>query len=179
MIDLHILTHESTRPKWLAQAVASVEGQPATVHVVDNSGLSVGAGRARGYLLGSHEFVGYLDSDDYLLPGALDACLDGLRVHQAVVTMELVEYECGRRFPFARAGHALTVYRRADVSPWLAALAVAHHTADEVLRKALCPTQLPVEGYVWRVHADGDHHRINSQIIAEEDAACRSLMEQR
>ena len=178
MIDLHVLTHAGTRADWLEQALASADGQGATVHVVDNAGRSVGQGRARGYQLGSHEFVAYLDSDDYLLPGAIAACLEGLRRHRAVVTMEVVEYPDGRRYPFPRAGHALTLYRRADVLPWVKAMESSPHTTDARLRSLLRPHQLPHIGYVWRVHPAGDHHHTTQQAFEQEAAAWRTQTEQ-
>lgn len=179
MIDLHILTHEGTRADWLDQALASTVGQGATVHIIDNAGCSVGQGRAKGYQQGEHEFVAYLDSDDYLLPGAIAACLEGLRQHRAVVTMEAVEYSDGRRYPFPRAGHALTVYRRADVIPWIGAMKISPHTTDARLRGLLCPHQLPDIGYVWRVHPAGDHHNTTRHAFEQEAAAWLTPTEQR
>lgn len=167
MIDLHILTHDGTRADWLEQALASADGQGATVHVVDNTGRSVGQGRARGYQLGSHEFVAYLDSDDYLLPGAIEACLEGLKQHRAVVTMEQIIYESGKVFPFPKPGHSIAAYRREDVLPWLDALSESHHSADMNLRRVLRPVQLPYLGYVWRVHAGGDHHKTMAALPQE------------
>lgn len=178
MIDLHILTHEGTRADWLEQAIASTVGQGVTVHLIDNSGKSVGQGRAVGYQQGEHEFVTYLDSDDYLLPGAAEACLAGLQQHRAVVTMEVVEYPDGRRYPFPRVGHALTVYRRADVLPWIKAMESSPHTTDARLRSLLRPHQLPQVGYVWRVHPAGDHHHTTRQAFEQEAAAWRIQTEQ-
>lgn len=167
MIDLHILTHEGTRADWLEQAIASTVGQGVTVHLIDNAGKSVGQGRAVGYQQGEHEFVAYLDSDDYLLPGCMDACREGLKEHRAVVTMERVVYESGRVFPFPKPGHSIAVYRREDVTPWLDALAGSHHSADMNLRRVLRPTQISFLGYVWRVHQGGDHHRTMAALPRE------------
>lgn len=158
MIDVHVLTHEGTRQDWLDQCLASLRDEPVTVHVVDNSGYSVGVGRARGYARGNHPYVSYVDSDDYVLPGCFAACLLGLEEHRSVVTMERV-VRGDFVFPTLRPGHAATVYRRADVLPHLGRLAASPHTADWNLRRVLSPNQLSFEGYVWRVHADGDHHK--------------------
>lgn len=159
MIDVHVLTHEGTRPEWLAQCLASLEGEPVNVFVVDNAGHSVGEGRARGYALGDAPYVAYVDSDDYVLPGCFDACLQGLKTHNAVVTMERVEYENGRVFPFPKPGHSVTVYRREDVIPHLHRMSSSPHSTDLHMRELLKPAQLDVVGYVWRVHAGGDHHK--------------------
>ena len=179
MIDVHVLTHEGTSPQWLEQALASLEGQDATVHVVNNHGLSVGAGRARGYQLGAHPYVSYLDSDDYLLPGTIEACIAALAHHRCVVTQELVEYPDGNRYPFPRQGHAMTVYRREDVRPWLERLAKSPHCADGWLRQILQPHQLAHVGYVWRVHPAGDHYQVTPETIQQEAAVWRTQTEQR
>ncbi len=170
MIDVHVLTHEGTRQDWLEQCLKSLEGHPVNVVVIDNTGRSVGEGRARGYAMGLSEFVAYVDSDDYVLPGCFDACLGALNHHRAVVTMEVVEYPDGRRYPFPRAGHALTVYRRADVLPWVKAMESSPHTTDARLRSLLRPHQLPQVGYVWRVHPAGDHHHTTQQAFEQEAA---------
>lgn len=167
MIDVHVLTHEGTRQDWFDQCLASLEQEPVTVHVVDNAGRSVGEGRARGYALGTAPFVAYVDSDDYVLPGCFDACLAGLEAHRAVVTMERV-VSGDFVFPALRPGHAVAVYRREDVTPHLWRMAASPHTADWHVRKALKPTQLTVEGYVWRVHAAGDHHKTVAALPFEE-----------
>lgn len=171
MIDVHVLTHEGTRQDWLEQCLKSLEGHPVNVVVIDNAGRSVGEGRASGYALGLSPFVAYVDSDDYVLPGCFDACLQALNHHRSVVTMEAVEYPDGSRYPFARSGHALTVYRREDVRPWLGAMAKSPHTTDAQMRRLLRPIQLPDIGYVWRVHPCGDHHKTNKAAFAKEGAA--------
>lgn len=166
MIDVHVLTHEGTRSDWLDQCLASLEGEGVTVHVVDNAGRSVGEGRARGYALGTHPYVSYVDSDDYVLPGCFAACRAGLETHHAVVTMERV-VKGDFVFPAPRPEHAVVVYRRSDVEPHLHRLAASPHTADWYLRRLLRPVQLAFEGYVWRVHADGDHHKTMGALKSE------------
>ena len=167
MIDVHVLTHEGTRSDWLDMCLDSLRDQPVNVFVVDNHGRSVGEGRARGYVLGNSPFVAYVDSDDYVLPGCFDACLAGLQLHKAVVTMERVEYEDGRVFPFPKPGHSVAVYRRKDVLPYIATMRTSPHTTDRHMRELLKPTQLDVLGYVWRVHGAGDHHKTMAAMAEE------------
>jgi hypothetical protein len=76
-VDLHILTHAGTNPDWLDQALASCQGQPVNVHVIPNTD-SVGSGRVLGFSQGHAEWVAWLDSDDWLLPNAVESCLDAL-----------------------------------------------------------------------------------------------------
>lgn len=166
-IDVHVLTHEGTRQDWLEQCLESLRVEPVNTTVIDNTGLGVGAGRSRGYAIGTAPFVSYVDSDDYVLPGCFDACLVGLSTHRAVVTMERVEYEDGRAFPFPKPGHSVAVYRREDVMPHLHRMAASPHTTDKRLRDLLKPTQLEVLGYVWRVHAAGDHHKTMAAMAKE------------
>lgn len=179
MIDVHVLTHEGTRKEWLEQCLASLEGEPVNVFVVDNTGHSVGAGRAKGYALGASEFVSYVDSDDYVLPGCFAACLEALKKHDAVVTMERVEYENGTVYPFPRSNHAATVYRRKDVEHLIPRMASSAHTTDAQLRRLLRPTQIPFVGYVWRVHPDGDHHKVDQNVLNQETQTWPTQMAQR
>lgn len=169
MIDVHVLTHEGTRSDWLDQCLASLDGHPINVFVVDNDGKSVGAGRATGYTMGTSKFVAYVDSDDYVLPGCFDACLEALQHHRAVVTRERIEYEDGRVYPFTKPGHNLSVYRREDVLPHIHRMVSSPHTTDMRMRRLLSPVQLPIVGYVWRVHSRGDHHKTMAAIAAENE----------
>lgn len=173
MIDVHVLTHEGTRQHWLDQCVASLIGHPCTVHVVDNTGRSVGEGRARGYALGTHDFVAYVDSDDYVLPGHYRACLAKLNTHRAVVPKEHVEYEDGRRHSMLKSNHNGAVYRREDVMPLLEAMGEAPLTVDLLTRRHIKPTQLPHVGYVWRIHSAGQHRLITPDVADREYAAWR------
>lgn len=156
MIDVHVLTHEGTKQSWLDQCLESLRGEPVNVHVVDNAGRSVGEGRARGYVLGETDYVAYVDSDDYVLPGCFTACLEGLQHAAAVVTLEYVEIN-GTIIPVPKPAHSVAVYRREAVAPYIARLRASPHTADWHLRRALHPTQLQTVGYVWRAHPGGDH----------------------
>lgn len=158
MIDVHVLTHEGTRQDWLDQCLASLRSEPVNVHVVDNAGRSVGQGRARGYALGSAPYVAYVDSDDYVIPGCFDACLEALQHNHAVVTLEQVERN-GFVIPVPKPAHNVAVYLRSDVEPYLHLMELSPHTTDWHMRRIVKPVQLSTVGYVWRVHAAGDHHK--------------------
>ena len=169
MIDVHILTYSGTRQAWLDQCLRSLEGEPCTVHVVRGVEGNVGAGRAVGYTLGEHEFVGYVDSDDYVFPGVMRACLDGLKAHRGVVTMERQLWGSllsARRYE----GHHLTIYRREDVLPLLSVLPEHPYLCDRYVAGMLSPTQLPVDGYVWRRHVGQGHRNA-------DEAQARNLKE--
>ena len=168
MIDVHVLTYEGTQQEWLAQCLQSLEGHPINVVVIDNTGRSVGEGRARGYAMGLSPFVAYVDSDDYLLPGALDACLLALDTHRAVTTCEYVEYLDGSRHPYPKPGHNISVYRREDIAPLLPLMALTPYTVDMQTRARLRPFQLDVIGYVWRIHEDGAHRCITPNLHKQE-----------
>lgn len=170
MIDIHVLTHEGTREDWLDQCLASLEGQPVVVHVVDNAGRSVGEGRSRGYRLGGCEFVGYVDSDDYVLPGHYTECLKRLVEHHAVVPKEYVEYPCGKRHKFPKSYHNGAVYRRKDVEPLCDQMDMAPLTVDIITRQTIAPAQLSHIGYVWRIHDGGEHRKINNDLLMREKA---------
>lgn len=173
MIDVHILTYSGTRPEWLAQCLKSLEGENCTVHVVPGVEGNVGAGRAHAYTLGEHEFVSYVDSDDYVLPGVMDASLRALKRYPSVVTME--QRLWGNRIAAKReGGHHLTVYRRELVVPLLPLLSEHPYLCDRLLVRKLHPFQLDFEGYVWRMHAEQGHRLATSAQRAKmEDVVCK------
>lgn len=171
MIDVHVLTWSGTRPEWLEQCIGSIEQEGLTAHVVQGVEGNVGAGREQAYRLGESEFVGYVDSDDYLLPGVGEACLLGLEKYRHVVTLErrLWGDRMGKK-PWQ--GHHFTVYRRADVLPLLPTMPEHPIHCDQLLVRKLCPRQLSFIGYVWRMHA-GQGHRIGTKKQFDAlEAAC-------
>ncbi len=171
MIDVHVLTWSGTRPDWLEQCVKSIEAEGLTVHVTRGVEGNVGAGREQAYRLGSSEFVGYVDSDDYLLPGAGEACLRGLEKYRHVVTLE--RRLCGERMGKKPWGdHHFTVYRRADVLPLLPAMPEHPIHCDQLLVRKLCPRQLSFIGYVWRMHARQGHRFGTYKQFRALEAAC-------
>lgn len=174
MIDVHVLTFSGTRPEWLEQCLASLADQPCTVRVVKGVEGHVGAGRAAGFALGNHDLVAYVDCDDYLLPGALDACLLALDTHRAVTTCEYVEYLDGSRHPYPKPSHNISVYRREDIVPLLPLMAITPYTVDIQTRGRLKPAQLDVIGYVWRIHEGGAHRCITQELLAKESLLWQS-----
>lgn len=158
MIDVHVLTHSGTKQAWLDQCLESLEREKAcTVRVLQGVEGHVGVGRANGFQLGSHEFVAFVDSDDYVLPGVIDACLRGLALHRSVVTLEQVEVD-GVIMPTPMGGHHMDAYRRADVLAFLPRFMQTANRGEKAMRQALKPTQLDFVGYVWRCYAGGFHH---------------------
>lgn len=172
MIDVHVLTYSGTRQEWLDQCLRSLEGENCTVHVVQGVEGNVGAGRAHAYTLGEHEFVSYVDSDDYVLPGVMDACLRALKRYQAVVTMEQMLW--GDRVASKLEGmHHLTVYRRELVQPVLATLPDHPYLCDRLVVRKMMPFQMDIEGYVWRRHAWQGHRCVTPAQLESLEAACK------
>lgn len=168
MIDIHVLTHSQTRKDWLAQCLKSLDGQPVIVHVVEGVDGSVGAGRAKGFSIGSCEYVGYVDSDDYVIAGHYEKCLKMLTIKRAVVGMEYVEYLDGSRHKMLKANHNGAVYRREDISKLIKCIRSAPYTADMLTRNHIKPYQMSHAGYVWRVYSGGAHRKINESVFALE-----------
>lgn len=168
MIDVHVLTHEGTKSEWLDRCLASLEGEPAIVHVIDNSGCAVGPGRAKGYARGSAEFVSYVDSDDYVLPGTYATVLKALEKHKAVCTLEQVVSESGYVCPTLRRGHVVVGFRRADVEPLLPLMEATPWCADIFTRQELNPTQLDWLGVVTTARSGTARSRVtHNQFILE------------
>lgn len=173
MIDVHVLTYSGTRLDWLSTCLRSLADQPCRVHVVQGVEGDVGAGRAHAYTLGEHEFVSYVDSDDYVLPGALAACLEALQTHRAVVTRERRLW--GSMFDSSTlGGHHLTVYRREDVLPHLGDMRQLPYHCDRLLTHRLAPTQLDMVGYVWRMHECQGHRLATPEHDKAWEVLCRS-----
>lgn len=176
-VDLHILTYGRTKrhTDWLEQALASCEGQAATPHLIDNENGTIGEGRAIGLAKGTADYVGWLDDDDWLLPGAVESCLDALTNHPEAVgafTDELryrdgVQIGVGEgngtgpwspELQLSRISYArhLVVMRRSAVMPYLPAIARCVKLSEYVLRGLIAQhgpwIHVERDGYVHRQH---------------------------
>lgn len=169
MIDIHVLTHSGTKPEWLQRCVDSLRSEPVTIHIVAGVDGSVGAGRAKGFALGQHEFVGYVDSDDYVLPGWYAKSLDLLRDNHAVVPREYVEYTDGSRHRFTKRGHNGVVYRRSQIEPLINLMPLAPLSVDVLTRRAIGPVHVDHIGYVWTMHSDGAHSKLTAEVLRQEE----------
>lgn len=153
MIDVHVLTHSGTRAEWLDECLESLRHEPCTVHVLQGTEGNIAAGRERGFALGAHPYVTYVDSDDVVLPGAMDAVLEGLQHHDAVTTYEafLVDGEYHGRVP----GHHLFALRREVLAPHLPGWGMRNRGrhCNQALVQVAHPHQLNTLGYGWRQHA--------------------------
>lgn len=118
MLDLHVLLHHKNA-EWNTQCrstIAAAVGQapyPVAVHYLQGEDGHIGRGRARGYALGQHPYVTYVDHDDYLLPDALEALWPALQEQpDAIFPRELNVLKSG----FVRANnhqrHHLCLYKR-------------------------------------------------------------------
>ena len=158
MIDVHVLTHSGTRPEWLAECLASLDCQPCTVHVVTGVEGNIAAGRAAGFALGAHPYVTYVDSDDFVLPGAMQAVIDALDGGlDAVVTGEVQLRGDALSKPYF--GHHLFAMRRDIIQPHLADYVKKFRSIDCVtaMGRIAKPVHIDVIAYVWRMHPDQSH----------------------
>ena len=152
MIDVHVLTHSATRPEWLAQCLASLADEPCTVHVVEGVERNIAAGREKGFALGSHPFVTFVDSDDYVLPGCMTVMCESLQKHDAAVAREMVLQDGQLHGDIA--GHHLYALRRAVIAPHLQTYAqrFAGRHCCAALREIAQPAKVDALTYVWRLH---------------------------
>lgn len=172
MIDVHVLTHAGTRIDWLAECLRSLEDEPCTVHVIRNMGGTVGYGRAQGYQRGSHPFVSYVDSDDFVYPGVMAAVIEGLKTHTSVCTHEIALHNGVGFFRKPRGGHNLFAARREAIEPLLDHMETIDYLSDVMVRRHLKPAQLDFVGYAWRLHEGQAHRNINGAMLRQEIERC-------
>lgn len=173
-VDLNILTHQGVNPDWLLKAVESVKGHPVNLLVWENQG-NIAEGRINAIRQGSAEFICWVDSDDWLYPGAVQACIDALDAHPLAVaayTDCILVDEAGvylrdgpneagpwnlRHMPWW-GGYAehLCVMRRSVIEPLLEEIRPFYHGDCHLLR-GLAAAQgdfihVPMVGYAYRQH---------------------------
>lgn len=161
MIDVHVLTHSGTKPEWLDCCLESLAAEPCTVHVVQGVERNIAAGREIGFGLGTHPFVTFVDSDDYVLPGAMDAMCEALQKHDAAVGRERMLVD-GRLSPGVVGGHHLYALRRSVLAPHLPGWGSRNEGVHCVcaLEAVARPAAVDRWTYVWRRHAGQSNRRM-------------------
>lgn len=162
------------------------------VHVIPNTD-SVGSGRVLGFATGSAEFVAWLDSDDWLLPGAVESCLevlvqrpdavgaftDEVRMRDGVKVGAGESTGTGAWCPtrqLTRISYArhLVVMRRAVVMPYLPIMAQHARLSEYVLRGLAVQhgpwLHVERDGYVHREH-DGNVSKVTPTTPEQVKAA--------
>lgn len=163
MIDVHVLTHSGTRADWLDQCLESLAREPCTVHVVQGVEGNIAAGREIGFGLGEHPYVTFVDSDDYVLPGAMDAICEALQQTPSVCAREMVLAENGGLYgPMTK--HHLFALRRSVIAPHLPRYGqrFAQTHCVTALARICHPHEIDAVTYVWRQHDKQTHRRFGT-----------------
>lgn len=155
MLDVHVLTLPTSRPDWLSQCVDSVYEAakaadfPVGVHLVDGDIGHIGRGRARGYAMGDHPYVTYVDHDDYLLPNAFAVLGESMRSGAESVAPGEIHERNGYRY-HVHQRHHLIAYRRSIAEGFNHA--AWHVCGDLALATNTSGIQIPDCVYVHRVY---------------------------
>jgi len=179
MADIHVLTLPS-RESWLQDSLASLSQQPCKVHVCPGILGNTGKARYEAFEIGQLPYVGYVDDDDLVEPGAVQACIDALEQHPEAVgafTDEILinsagetisqGFSTGREWtPKRHLGslkfvHHLWIGRRESVERHrhiMRDMPIGAHWALTCLMALDGPwVHLPIVGYRWRIHSNGSH----------------------
>ena len=161
MLDVHVLTHSKTRDEWLDRCLNSLRGQPCVVHVIEGVERDIAAGRRIGFSAGVEKYVSFVDSDDYVMPGAFDVVLAALNSGvPALCSLERVINESGQTIK-VQGGHHLYAARRDLIASVLDRFCNARfaHCFDK-LHALTAPQQIDSVLYVYQLHADQSYPRI-------------------
>jgi hypothetical protein len=64
------------RQDWLDQCLESLANEPITLHICDGIVGDIRGARSRAIRKGSNEWIGWVDPDDFIIPGAYSRLLD-------------------------------------------------------------------------------------------------------
>lgn len=188
-VDTHVLVHHGIRrPAWLEQCLAALEAQPTSILMVRSDSDHLGQIRAHAMREGTAPWVSWADDDDWLHPGALQACIaaaDQPGVVGAYTDQADVDAETGEpihrppRPPWSRAWQAMHPYgilhakafRRLLLTRELLAEVARWPTAEEVVLTGLLAgsgawRKVDMIGATKRKHA-GAGSRITPGLLAK------------
>lgn len=190
MIDVHVITLPTTNRQWLEHCLDSLADEPVTVHMVDGVVGNIGVGRSRGFSMGDHPYVSFVDPDDWVLEGCFEACIQallenpdaGMAYTREVLAdsegnihserpKEWYEPYIGSKEETEKAHH-LTVYNRSAIHPFLPRFSGYPYT-PELFSKTYVWLRhgfvfVDRIGYVWRKHSSNSHKTMACPWASEE-----------
>lgn len=161
-VDVHVLTLPDSNSVWLEQCLESLHREPCNVYVVEGVKGHLGLSRIKGYSLGSAPFVSFVDCDDYVLPGVIDACLETIKADlqcSAVITKEKILRDGNLLTQQSFGGHHLYLAKRSCIELLFEDFKQHQFIVDGFTRDKIRPKLVDFVGYVWRSHANGFHHQ--------------------
>ncbi len=69
MIDVHVLLLGNENPDILNKCIGSLKGEPITLHQCQGIKGNLQAARKRAISKGTHDYIGWVDPDDEIIPG--------------------------------------------------------------------------------------------------------------
>lgn len=192
VLDIHVIHCTEPEP-WLLQCLRSIA--PYGYRVIDGTGRTTAANRARAIADSSAEYVAWVDPDDYIDASQIAPMLDALASRpdaagafsaesladeRGIVTRP-ADTSAGDWRPLSqitspRYAHNLTILRRRAALPHLAAMQPFSALSEYVLRGLVTQSgpllRIPVPAYYWRQHGD-QLHRTTSR---DEHAAAIKLV---
>lgn len=192
-VELQMLVDEVSPSPWIDQAMASAFAANMTVmQVRHKSGNRLAQSRARAFAVSQSQFVGFLDSDDWLEPDVAKESFELLKANPQAVgvfTQETAVDENGniiatpeqptawcaiKQLVDIRLGRHLSIFRRAAIEPYLDEIAAAEQPELYLIRGLLAQVGpwicLPKVGYYHREHANNAAKKtiqtnVNSHIV--------------
>ena len=114
LLDVHMIIVPSDKAELLGRCLDSLSLEPIQLHIVDGIVGDLGEGRVKAFKRGENKYVGWVDPDDYIVPGAFAECLAYLTNHpdvDGVYMFEEVESN-GHIIGVAKYPHHMTVVKR-------------------------------------------------------------------
>jgi hypothetical protein len=160
MLDVHVLTLNSSRKDWLRECLESIqiamERCPFAVnlHLVQGIEGHIGLGRDKGYALGDHPFVTYVDDDDFVLPDAFRNMRDAIQAKPDVIFTPEYVLQNGFQVHGERRHH-LSVYARGFLIDHSAYTVCGDYAQIRYAERANRVIDLPKRTYVHRLYQSG------------------------
>lgn len=178
--DVHIITGPNeTTPQWKEECFASLASEPINIHLLPPVPNHIGQARAKGFRLGTAPYVSFVDSDDRIIPGIFQKCIDILNTNSKVdvvwtleehidkegnIIKQVTESEKKERLNdiknnwnerSSRHIHQIVVSRREAIVPYFPLLEDWPYLAEKALwisqvHDGLTFHLIPEAGYQWR-----------------------------
>lgn len=181
-VDVHVgkpMVETDQSIKWFEQCLDSLDGEPIRLHIVDPIPGDLRRVRYEAFQLGESEYVSFVDADDFIKPGAFQACIDALEINPDVcgcyTTYDIIDenddlirrprfVEWNPSLSHALKVHQLIVMRREDV---VSVMRDNYDIIAPIFNEMFCTTTLmglkkpwlaiPFNGYTWRKTKMGAH----------------------
>lgn len=141
---------------YLGQCIQSLLNENILLHIFHGKDGDVAGGRVHGYGLGKQEYIGWVDPDDTIVPGAFNECISYIQTNPGIDGVYMYEQSIynGKVVSVNKYPHHMTVVKRELIIPLFPKIAANPLNCERYVNEIKTLHCIPKIGYNHFIRED-------------------------